>query len=268
MLKNICASLIVVGLIINSLASAQSVTRDKPQLTKAEEQEARELAIRFTIRFAETKDLTPIIGDLYFSEFVERYKKSKIEDLNANSNDIYFAPGLDYNSRLPTEGDSEDWKRFYIAANSFLLIGFISAMEKFSDDTTDIKPTDLFPSSVIRLLSKNPNLANMIVRKERPKAVSSVEEMRDATATLEQAVVIMREKQRGKSSAIVDNKKLVKVMKEDDFFKPYLEVTDEEFFGFPKGTRIMYVKTPVGLNLMLARDGSQLKIFWTDIIAD
>jgi hypothetical protein len=54
----------------------------------------------------------------------------------------------------------------------------------------------------------------------------------------------------------------------DDFFEPRVEVLDESFFNFPKGTRILFIKTPLGLELMLARDNDQLRIFWTEIIAE
>lgn len=266
-MKHFRAGSIIGFLIINGLTLAQPGTYE-PQVTKAEEQEAQEVAIQFTIRFTETKDLTPIVRDFYFSDFVERYKKSKTKDLNANPVDLYFAPGLDYNSRLLTDGDCKDWERFYVAANNFLLFGFISALKNYSDDTQDIKVTEIYPSGVIGLLKQNPNLANMIVRKAGPKAVSSVEEMRAATATLEQAVTIMRERQKGKPAVIVDKDELVRAIKGDKFFKPRIKVTDDDTFGFPKGTRILFMKTPLGLQMMLARDDSQLKIFWTEIIVD
>ena len=110
-MKHIAAGLIIVSLIINAVTPDQSVSgTDEPRATEAEVQEARELAIQFSIRFTETKDLTPLVSDLYFSDFVERYKKFKAKDLNADPIDLYFAPGLDYNSRLLTAGDSKDWR--------------------------------------------------------------------------------------------------------------------------------------------------------------
>ena len=57
-------------------------------------------------------------------------------------------------------------------------------------------------------------------------------------------------------------------MMNDEFIKPRVKVLDESFFGFAKGTRILFIKTPLGLQLMLARDGDRLKIFWTEIMAD
>jgi len=267
MLKYFGAILILVFFSISGFASTLAVARiDEPQVTDIEVQEAQEIAIQFTLRFAESKDLSPIVKDIYFSDFIERYKKFKLKDLSTSSVDLYFEPGLDYNSRLLTNGRSEDWQRFYIAANNFLLFGFISGIKNYSDNA-DIKATDLYPSSVIKLLDKNPNLANMIVKRGRSKAVSTAEEMREATATLEQAVAIMREKH-GKSPLKIDSKELVKVIKGDAFFSPHLEVIEGEFFDFPKGTRILIIKTPLGLQLMLARDRNRLKIFWTEIIAD
>jgi hypothetical protein len=118
------------------------------------------------------------------------------------------------------------------------------------------------------LLNKNPNLANTIVRKERSKPLSSIVEMRGATATLEQAVEVVRERWRGKSPFKVSHSEITQLIKADEFFKPVIEVADEQFFGFPKSTRIVYVKTPIGLQLLLAKDNGRYKIFWTEILAD
>lgn len=272
MSKWFCIAVIVASFMANSIVPAARA--DEREATEAENQEAREIVIQFTARFAETRDLTPIVNEHYVSDFIERYKKFKEEGLSptvkSNSDSLYFAPGLDYDSRLLSEAGQEDWRRLYIAANNFLLVGLVSVLKKTPDDATDIKVTDIYPPSVVKLLDGNPNLANMIVRKRRSKAISSVEEMRAVITILEQAVAIMQRRQPGKpiSAGDKDWADGVKMIREDEFFGPLVEVTDEEFFGFPKGTRILVVKTPLGLRLMLARDGAKLKIFWTEIMAD
>lgn len=279
MLKFFCTTLAVVLLTFGSAARAALPPRaDEPEVTEAENREAREVVIQFTKRFAETRDLTNAVNELYFSDFIERYKKSQAEDAGSprgsKSGDRYFAPGLDYNTRLLKEAGPEDWRRFYIATNNLLLLGLVALMKNPPDvegsEAPDIKPADLYPQSVIELLDKNPNLSNMILGKGQLRAVGTLEEMRGATNTLEQAVAIVRQAQPGKpvSAGDKDWVDAVKEMKEDKFFKPDVEVTDEEYFGFPKGTRILTVKTPLGLYLMLARDNNRLKIFWTEIIAD
>ena len=233
---------------------------------KVEEKEARELAIQFTIRFTETQDLSPIIKELYFRDFIERYKTFKTKELNTEPVSLYFAPGLEYSSQL-TVADSKAWEDFYVATNNFLILGFISALAGQSDETANIKPSDLFPSEVIELLDKNPALANMILRKKPAKPVATVGEMRAVTATLAQAATIIRER-RGRPPQITDKAELIRIMMNDELFKPRVQVLNESFFGFAKGTRILFIKTPLGLQLMLARDGDRLRIFWTEIIAD
>ena len=73
-----------------------------------------------------------------------------------------------------------------------MLFGFMSAI-KNSRDGADMRERQMFPSTVIKLLNTNPTLANMIVRKGQSKPVSSVGEMQKATATLDEAVSLMRQ---------------------------------------------------------------------------
>lgn len=275
MLKWLCLALIAASLLASHAAPAAAVIRaDERALTGAENREAREVVIQFTGRFAETRDLTPIVNELYVNDFIERYKKFKEKDftppVKSNSAHVYFAPGLDYDSRLLAEAGQEDWRRFYIAANNFLLVGLVSALKQTPDNAADIEVNDVYPRGVVKLLDGNPNLANMIVRKRPPGAVGSLEEMRGVITTLEQAAALMRQRQPGKPVRAGDKDwdGAVEMIRADEFFKPQVVVMDEAFFGFPKGTRILHVKTPLGLRLMMARDGDRLRIFWTEIIAD
>jgi len=270
MLKRLFASLIILLFVGgNSVSLSALPGQGGSQVTESEAQEAQDIAVQFTSRFAETKDLTPIVKELYFNDFIERYIKSRAKNPDFDSAPhLYFLPGLEYDSRLLTEGNAADWQRFYLAANNFLLFGFVSGMKKASDNAREIKPTDLYPRGVIELLDKNPHLAKMIVRKGPSRPVNSVEAMQRATATFEQANGILRQEFGSKSLLKIDSEELAKLMKEDEFFKLKLDVLNAEFFGFPKGTRILIMKTPLGLQLMLTKDSDKLKIFWTDIMAD
>ena len=268
-MKHLVISMILMCLLFCGESPAQSIQRtEQHRATKTEEKEARDLAIKFTIEFAETQDLTPIIKDFYFRDFVERYKGFKTKALNTKHVDLYFAPGLEYSSQLLTTADSTDWEGFYVATNNFLLLGFISGLKAYADETQDIRASDLYPSEVIELLHTNPTLANMIERKESVKAVGTVGEMKAATATLSRAVAMIREKNKGGPPLITKKDELTKVMMHDEVFKPRVEVLDENFFGFPKNTRILFINTAIGLQLMLARDADRLRIFWTEIIAN
>jgi hypothetical protein len=123
MLKHFWTAVIIGSLTINSMASALATTRtDDQQVTEIEAREAQELALQFTTRFVETTDLTPLVKELFVTDFIERYKKFKSADPDLNTAPrLYFVPGLEYNSRLLTEANAEDWQRFYIAANNFIL---------------------------------------------------------------------------------------------------------------------------------------------------
>lgn len=258
--------LCAVGSLGSSFAAGGNCTQ---QVTEAETREAQEIAVQFTVRFAQTKDLALVVKELYFEDFVQRYLKSRARnpDFNAAPH-VYFAPGLNYNSRLLTTSSAADWQRLYLATNNFLLFGFVRAMGKVSEDAHDVKPGDMYPASVIRLLAKNRNLENMIVKKGSQRPLSTVEEMRDTAATLEQANAILRQEFGSKPLLKVSRDELAKMIKQDKFFNPQLEVLDEGYFEFSRGTPLLFINTPLGFRLMLAREGNKLKIFWTEIIAD
>lgn len=264
-MRHLASSLIILCVLFSGQSFAQSNPRS--EATKAEEKEARELAVKFSLLFADTQDLTPIIKDLYFSDFVERYRTFKTKTLKTKPVDLYFAPGLEYNSQLLTAADSKDWQNFYVATNNFLMLGFISVLKANPEGTGEIRVSDIYPSKVIELLHKDPILANMIERKGPAKAVGTVEEMRAATATLSQAVTMIHDQ--NKSGPLITKKdELAKVMMEDELFKPRVQVVDDDFFGFPKNTRVLFIRTPIGLQLMLARDADRLKIFWSEMLSD
>lgn len=269
MYKALWPLLLIASISANGAVSLLAATHSDEQLTEIEKKQAREIATQFTSRFAETADLNLLVKDLYRSDFVERFKKDRSRDLAGGSAlDLYFVPGLDYNSRLLTEASAEDWQRFYIAANNFLFFGFVSGIKNFSGGNKDFKSTDLYPSAVIKLLDSNPNLANMIVRKGKGRAVSSVEEMQKATATLEQAAAITRKKQSGKPLGSINARELTRLMKEDELFRPQLEIVKDESFGFPQGTRFVFINTPLLFRLILVESDGELKILSAEYVVD
>jgi hypothetical protein len=235
------------------------------QLPDTDLQAAQKLAIEFTTGFVRTTDLTPLVKDFFSKDFIQRYTKAKSKELGlTRSIDLYFVPGLDYNSRLLAEAGPEDWLRFYTAANNFVFFGIMWGI-KNSRNVADISATEMYPSTVINLLNKNPTLSNMIIRKGSSKAVSSVAEMQIATATLEQAVSLMRQQAKGKSPVNMNEQELIKAMQEDEFFRPTVETVDDQFFGLPQGTRVIFINTPILFRLMLVKaNNNKLEILWAD----
>jgi hypothetical protein len=264
-LKLVCIALITVVLSVDCMGVTLRPRTDDQQLTDTDLQEARQLAIEFTTRFLRTTDLSLLVKDLFVKDFIERYKEAKSKDLIVTpSPSVYFVPGLDYNSRLLAEAGPENWLRFYTAANNFVFFGIMSGI-KNSKNAANISANEMYPSSVIELLNTNPSLENMIVRKGKSKPVSSVEEMQKATATLEQAVSIMQQKAKGQSPLNINEKELIKAMEEDEFFRPTLKNVDDQHFGLPKGTRVVFINTPILFRLMLVKTNStKLEILWAD----
>ena len=257
-MKLVWITLITLALAFNSMAVSvrQQASPDSDQ------QAARQLAIEFTKQFVSTTDLSTVTKNLFVHDFIERYTKSKTKKDSNPSPKLYFVPGLEYHSRLLVEASAEDWLRFYTATNNFMFFGIVSGIRNAK--SANVAPTDLYPKSVINLLNTNPNLANMIVRKGASKPVGSVSEMQKATATLEQAVALMREQAKGQTPLNVDEKELAQAMQEDAFFRPKVETIDDEFFGLPRGTRIIFITTPVLFQLILVKTNDKWEILWAE----
>lgn len=258
-------ALITVVLSLDRMASNLTSHNTDLQLTDIDLQQARQLAIEFTTGFVRTTDLTLLVKELFVKDFIEHYKKAKSKDLTVNSSpDLYFVPGLEYNSRLLAQASSEDWVRFYTAASNFVFFGVMSGI-KNSRNAADIRETEMYPPTVIKLLSMNPTLSNIIVRKGKSKAVSSIGEMHKATATLEQAVALMRQNTKGQPHVNINEKELIKAMQEDEFFRPTVETVDDQFFGLPQGTRVIFINTPILFRLMLVKgNNNKLEILWAE----
>lgn len=236
--------------------------KDDQQLSNADSQAVRQLVVDFTTRFLQARDLSPLIKDLYAKDFINRYLKAKSNVLGRSS-DLDFVPGVFYNSSLFAEASTEDWLRFYTAANNFMFFGIESAIKK-SRDGADIKPGDIYPRTVQTLLDTNPNLSTMIVKKGSSKAVSSVEEMRKATAVLEQAAALMREHSAKERPLTLKEDELMKAMQDDEYFKPLVKPIDDKFFGFPPGTELIFVNTPILFRLIIVKTNNKLEILWAE----
>ena len=270
MIKRFYSILFVAVFCLNSFAFAQSASKsDNSKITKTEAQEAQDLARNFTARFLATKSLAPLLDEFYFSDFIDRYKKyQSLENSKAVNN--LFVPGLTYYYEAIGELSSEQWRRFYIAAHDFVLLGFVAALKNAKDNPTkedDFDVVKFYSPSVVALLDKNPNLANVIQKQGDYKSIGSAEELRSATTTLEQALKIIREKQSSSPLLEINDKQLAKIFKKD-YFKPQLQVVDEEYFGFPANTRFILVKTPIGMQLMLSKDKDKLKIVYATLSLD
>ena len=260
-MKLFWSALITAALFVDCLAFNLKPHTNYQQLNDVDSQAAQQVAIEFTRDFVRTADLAPLIKTHFAPDFIQRYTKGKLGD--ANSPHEYFVPGLEYNSRLLSEASPEDWLRFYTAANNFIFFGTMSGLKNYREGA-DINATDLYPAAVINLLNTNATLSNMIVRKGRSKPVDSVAAMQKATATLEQALSLMRQQSKGQTPFKINEQELIKTIQEDEAFRPTVQTAGDKFFGLPPGTQVVFIATPILFQLMLVKDNNRWKILWAE----
>lgn len=255
------------------LIEAKATSRSQSSITKDEAREARKIALEFSERLLKTGDLAPIVKDLYLDDFVERYLRFQTRRTAQHSLSYFdFAgiPAITFKPALLSHPKDELWPRFYIAANDLYYFGLLSIVAKNKSSNLDVdsvKGSDIYPSSVATLLNKNPTLANFIEKKGRYVDVSTPEELRDVTVTLERAVIMMRDyldKESPLNNARIDEN-IAEARKDPNSIKLSVDVTEEEFFGVPKGSRIIRTDSPAGFQLMLVKVDTQLKILWANI---
>ena len=259
----------------NFFPTVGAQSNKQPVLSEEEKREAEELSLTFTRRLSQTLDMAVVMDELFLPDSVERYIAAEKGKASRDKlSYVFFSSGIFVDVSLLERPVLEDWRRLYIATNNFMLLGFIHAFRR-NVDFEDIKPTDLYPREVIELLDAHPMLSNLIQKKSPVRNFKSFEEIRGATVTLDQAAALMR-----KAPGYVDLEKAVVQMAmgqssvkrpikvEDleraraELIKPQLEVADDEFPGFPKGTRVILVPTFSFHELVLVKVDGRLRIAW------
>jgi hypothetical protein len=83
--------------------------------------------------------------------------------------------------------------------------------------------------------------------------------------TDEQAIALLRADKANQPFQLSDDfRKLVGMMEKADILEVDVEVKNEEFFGFPTGTRVLSLPTPLMLELIIVQTDGNYKIVWTE----
>jgi hypothetical protein len=207
-------------------------------------------------------------------------QKRKRELQNLGQPLLRFHPGIFVDPRLLDSATPDDWRRLYNATYSFLLLGFVHALAR-KTDFDNLQAADLYPPEVIRLLDADPLLSNVVKRKGNVRNFASPSEMRAATAVLERANVMSRKAipHPIDLEAIVIQMALGNSTKQPgispeqrllarESLTPEAHITDAEYFGFPQGSRMFWVRTFSFLDILLIRVDGKLRIVWAQPIAD
>ncbi|MBC7911033.1 MAG: hypothetical protein H7Y30_11065 [Pyrinomonadaceae bacterium] len=183
---------------------------EEEQLTPEEELEARALAEEFIARFEKTQDVTPLLADMYVSDFVERLRDDdEIEQL------IPFS----VKREVAAQASSEEIRRLYAASINGIYLGmrlYLAADKKRKqeraqrgetvdpDSGEELTVAEILPPGLIQLMRSDPKLAAILEKElereereraspqnqtntEPPDAIQPVENASDAKENLSSA---------------------------------------------------------------------------------
>jgi hypothetical protein len=272
------SALLLILLLTQGVLSVLARQAGHGAVTKDEEREEREVAAAFTDRLIETHDFAPVVRELYAGDFMSRYLKNELDAGPHPASAAFMldgVPGIFFKETLASSDDSEYWPRLYVAAQTFLHFSLLSLYSKKSlkeiskaDDLDERDILDVYPPEVVKLLDSNPTLANFLLKKGRPVDVTTPDELRDVTTTLEEAVRLTRahlDERLAKGTHLAQNLRMMKAAAAQTKIEL---LTDEEFMGYPKGTRFFKVFTPIGYKLILVKDGGAMKVVWASVPSD
>lgn len=296
MAKRFHAALLLILMLPLAVASASSgqERQDEDERRAAEEEiseeekrEALQIAERFVSGFEEQNDLLALIDALYVKDFEARLRPSL--------NDYAYLAEVE--QEVIARSTSEDLRRFYAASLGFYYAGTMAyALNEYRkkgmwDGTSEGGNTridELLPPAAIAIMRTDPLLAQMIAEAEReyeraitgqsgepePKPVSnkieSLERMRSYTAALEKANALIREhlktlspphtwRELMRAVAAREAAETGSVNKADDDTSLSVSFMNRDFFGFPKGTRLICLRV-LCFHMDLVRVDGALKV--------
>lgn len=275
-------ALAVAIVVRNFFPTVEAQTGKQPVLSEGEKREAQEISVTFTRRLSQTLDFGVVMAELFLSDAVERYlAEEKKRAADSGSSSVTLSAGIFIDVGLLEKATPEDWRNLYVATTNFSLLGFVRLSHQ-DVSFEDIKPSDLYPAEVIELLDAEPILRNLIEKKTDIRNFKSAGEMRRATAVLQQANAMMRKAlppeidlektaiqmamRDSSRKQPLDQKELERARAE--MTAPKLEISDSEYFGFQKNTRMMWVGTFSMHELLMIRIDGKLRIVWAQLLAE
>lgn len=263
-------------------ARAAQETNDATKITAEEQREVLAVVEHFERRMQETGDLAPLIVEMFVPDYAERLRQEAINK-----------PLLLMRKGVAEQASREELARYQLAWNNSLYVfGLLIADIESSQATTGEEEEDedklinALPPGVLDLFKNDPVLGGLFEEAQKERAgenksgagagkigaddeavepIQSVEQMRRLTSTLEQATALAR-KQPGASPV----KLPLPVRREGasdeehrtaerERVNPRAWVLGEEFYGYPKDTRI-FCANALMYHLDMVRVGGKLKV--------
>jgi hypothetical protein len=263
------------------------------KLTAEEEREVREMAERFIRRMQETNDIAPLVGEMFVTDYAERLRQEAIKK------------PLTLLSRSVVEQSSrEELLRYQLALDNSLYVAtllFLAYKTAHPADDDDDEQEwgatfykQLLPPDIIELCKSDPILKVLLEEEtnegaeesqpgaplEKPgvidhddEPIRTREQLRNFTSTLEQAIALAR-----RHLAAVPHKLALpdrhnganeeeNWSAEREAMKPREWMLTEEFYGYPKGTRVFCVNALI-YHMDLIRVDGKLKVLALNFYMD
>jgi len=247
--------------------------------TREEQRLAREAAAAFAERLTATRDFGPVVREMFAADFMARHLASEASSLKREGAKTFMlrgVPSLEFDAALAARRDDEHWPRLYVAAANILHYTYLSVLARRSladlagpDKRGDRGILAVFPPEAVRLLERSRLLSNFLLRKGDGVVIKTPGDLREATATLEQAARLVRPRLEEMLAAGASRlSKNLEPMREASERAEVGLLADASRAGYPKGTRLLHALSPLGYDLLLLSEGGAVKILWAGLPHD
>ena len=260
-IKKTALSIVVIAYVGFGIAAQTASER----ITPDEIRDANKIAHRFSDRLMKTKDITPLIKEFFVKDFLQ---KSLENERNSWS--------LLVQKTTAKQLTRPELRRLFIAENNWFYLSTLYYFSKYSStDSSNRSDEVIYPAAVRRVILKNRYL----------KIVSGLGISDDANADFEfrKTRKELTELLRGFETVEPMMRRLANKTKAGHtqqwrdtmtdfggrfwYYKPQVDICDNECFGMAKGTRIYIVNVPV-LQLAIMKSDGQMKIIRSGYYAD
>lgn len=242
--------ILLLSFVSTAHSQSQSITPD-------EIREVNKIARRFSERFMQTKDIRPIIPELFVSDFIERSLKTE------------YSEWLFLDPTFARTLSKRELRETYILLTNWQYLSPLYTFSRHSSvSKTEIPEKEILPKEVNDLLLQNETLRIFVEpdkdyseREEEEWMVDTQSELRSVNSTLLKALPALRravaQSRAGKTMAWKETM--------DDFgtrfsyYKPWVKQCDTDCYGFPKDTQFFGVNA-VLFQLELIRIRGKMRI--------
>ncbi|MBA3322947.1 MAG: hypothetical protein H0T45_16075 [Pyrinomonadaceae bacterium] len=264
----ILALLLILAVTATTLSRPLTRQDETEKITPEEEREAIEFGERFARQLHSVNNLAPLMAEMFVSDYAERLQQQAV------THSITLL-----GRRAAQQASRDEIKRYYLALNNGVFLGGLldishefSQLKEDDEDDGDLRLAKMLSPELLRLFESDPILAALLEDERRPDApsaeepkeqesrtvqpnaeagedegiIQSVEQLRSFTVTLEQSALLMRKQlatlpirpalwerhEKGANEA-------VNMEKEREWMNPRLANLRDDFYGYPRETRVI-----------------------------